>query len=180
MSLRAGTTGIIVHHTVTNLDVSIADLRRMHVSGNGWRDIGYNSVVHRVNGEWVHSPGRDGHWRAHGAHAGPGNSYNHGIAVVGNYTDQEEEGAAPLGREPWQTMPEMWAVLVRSVATLCLAYGVEADTITPHSHWMNTACCGFSVDPLRSDVARLLRLVDRRAKLHRHTENRRRFRSQRT
>jgi hypothetical protein len=82
---------IIIHHTgsVKDLDdpiKAIRDIYYYHTIAKGWGDIGYNYIIDQ-NGNIYE--GRFGGEGVVGAHAGPGNKGSIGIAILGNYNDQE-------------------------------------------------------------------------------------------
>lgn len=92
---------VIVHHTASR-DTEALDsekVRRFHVQGRGWRDVGYHFLVEDVGGHYAAIVGRPLHMP--GAHA-PG--WNHralGVALVGDFTeatppDEQLECAARL------------------------------------------------------------------------------------
>jgi N-acetylmuramoyl-L-alanine amidase len=72
---------IIVHCSATPNDrvVTVEEIRRWHVEGNGWQDIGYHYVIYR-NGE-VHS-GRP--LKIVGAHCAGQNTGSIGICLIGD------------------------------------------------------------------------------------------------
>ena|SRR5690554_1361056 len=43
-------THIVIHHTAHPVDVPISEIRKWHVDGNGWKDVGYNYYI-RQSGE---------------------------------------------------------------------------------------------------------------------------------
>lgn len=71
---------IVVHcaDTPAGRDDSAADIRRWHVKGNGWADIGYHFVV-RLDG--TVEPGRD--LKYQGAHVAAYNSRSVGVCYIG-------------------------------------------------------------------------------------------------
>ncbi len=80
---------IIVHCTATprGREVTVDDIRRWHVGGNGWSDIGYHYVIY-ADGS-VH-PGRS--LEQQGAHCRGHNARSVGIAYVGGLL---EDGRTP-------------------------------------------------------------------------------------
>ena len=84
--MRAITTGII-HCSATRPDqvIGAEDIRRWHVDGNGWSDIGYHYVIRR---DGIVEPGRDRDldgdiWEEVGAHVRGHNGNSIGICLVG-------------------------------------------------------------------------------------------------
>lgn len=88
LSFDAGTRcvdEIIVHCSATpeGRDVGVDDIRRWHVDGRGWRDVGYHFVV-RLDGRI--EPGRD--LRLAGAHCTGHNARSVGVCYVGGVDSQ--------------------------------------------------------------------------------------------
>jgi hypothetical protein len=82
---------IIVHHTATtkNLDdpaQAIRDIYVWHTLSKGWGDIGYNYIIDQQGNIYE---GRYGGEMVVGAHAGRGNHGSIGIAILGNYQDED-------------------------------------------------------------------------------------------
>ena len=82
---------IIIHHTATskNLDnprQAIRDIYYWHAISRGWGDIGYNYIIDQQGNIYEGRYGGDG---VVGAHAGPANVGSIGIAVLGNYEEEE-------------------------------------------------------------------------------------------
>ena len=82
---------IVIHcaDTPADMDIGAAEIRKWHVDGNGWRDIGYHYVIRRDGkvelGRPVSEPG---------AHVAGHNSRSIGICLVGgkpmaNFTRQQ-------------------------------------------------------------------------------------------
>lgn len=82
---------IVIHcaDTPADMDIGAAEIRKWHVDGNGWRDIGYHYVIRRDGkvelGRPVSEPG---------AHVSGHNSRSIGICLVGgkpraNFTRQQ-------------------------------------------------------------------------------------------
>lgn len=107
-------TAIIVHCSATSpkLDIGVEDIRKWHVEGNKWADIGYHFVICRHGEIQV---GRPLEYR--GAHAAGHNHYSIGVCLVGgisagdldrdglfndpenNFTEQQMESLEILCRE---------------------------------------------------------------------------------
>ncbi len=82
---------VIIHHTATTKELdnpsqAIRDIYYYHSVTKGWGDIGYNYIIDK-NGKVYE--GRYGGEGVIGAHAGPGNNGSIGIAVLGNYEQNE-------------------------------------------------------------------------------------------
>ncbi|MEK7528197.1 MAG: SpoIID/LytB domain-containing protein [Patescibacteria group bacterium] len=89
---------IVIHHTasVKNLDnpeVAIQNIYNYHSVGRRWGDIGYNYIIDQHGNIYE---GRQGGDRVIGGHALPLNKVSVGIAVLGDF--QEEEIPAPVMR----------------------------------------------------------------------------------
>lgn len=122
---------IIVHCTATpeGKDVKASDIRRFHVEGKGWRDIGYHYVVD-LDGSV--EPGRDE--SIAGAHCKGHNSNSIGVAYVG--------GVAKDGKTPMDTRTEAQK---RSLIELlkCLLEKFPGAKIYSHREFANKACPSF-------------------------------------
>ncbi len=87
----AKVTKIIIHHTASTQDLqdpmkAIRDIYYFHTITRGWGDIGYNYIIDQQGNIYEGRAGGDG---VVGAHAGPGNIGSIGIAVLGNYQDND-------------------------------------------------------------------------------------------
>jgi hypothetical protein len=81
----------IIHHTATttNLDdpeKAIRDIYYWQAISKGWGDIGYNYLIDQQGNIYEGRYGGDG---VVGAHAGPGNVGSIGIAILGNYQNDQ-------------------------------------------------------------------------------------------
>lgn len=76
---------IIIHHTAGNDSATVDAIRRQHINKNGWRDIGYHFLIHRIpmKKEFITSTGRSTQFE--GAHTKGANSNSIGVSVAGNY-----------------------------------------------------------------------------------------------
>jgi len=84
-------TKIFIHHTASTVDLddpmkAIRDIYYFHTITRGWGDIGYNYIIDPQGNIYEGRAGGDG---VVGAHAGPGNIGSVGIAVLGNYQDND-------------------------------------------------------------------------------------------
>jgi len=144
---------IIVHHAAIPAgEATLERIRREHVEGRGWRDIGYHFVVELgPGGVWRVRAGRPT-W-AEGAHcrASGMNRRSLGVCLAG-YWSPGHDGAPP---------PEAWRLLVSLLAALCHDRGLVAANILGHREvpGAKTECPGrsFGLDALRRDVGKLLR-----------------------
>ena len=143
---------LVVHHTASGRDATVEEIRDWHVSGRGWRDIGYHWLVRQPEGtrRAVVHMGRkhnlDDVWEPweYGAHVRGYNSESMGIALIGNFAEER--------------MPrDMRARLVEHLAFLCVTLGLNPhEAIRGHREMpgASTACPGsFRLNKLRCDVA---------------------------
>ena len=126
-------TKIILHCSATRegQDFRAADIRRWHVEGNGWKDIGYHFVIYRDGS--VHL-GRK--LEQAGAHTNGYNTNSIGIVYVG--------GCAADGKTAKDTRtPEQKRALLSLVKELKHQY--PDATIHGHREFDNKACPSFDV-----------------------------------
>lgn len=152
-------TKIIIHHTAStknpdNPMQAVRDIYNYHAISRGWGDIGYNYIID-TNGTIYE--GRYGGEAVVGAHAGPGNRGSIGIAVLGNYNENE-------------LTPEALRALETIITEKSKLYGIDPlgesyfrgkklPNIFGHSAIMATSCPGKNITnllpQLRKDVADL-------------------------
>ena len=124
---------IIIHCSATaeGKDFTVEDIRRWHVKGNGWKDIGYHFVIYRDGS--VHL-GRK--LEQAGAHTNGYNTNSIGIVYVG--------GCAADGKTAKDTRtPEQKRALLSLVKELKHQY--PDATIHGHREFDNKACPSFDV-----------------------------------
>ena len=85
---------IVVHHTASTSDLdnprqAIRNIQYYHAVSRGWGDIGYNYIVDQQGKIYE---GRKGGEKVIGGHAIPVNKTSIGIAVLGNYQEQQVPG----------------------------------------------------------------------------------------
>jgi N-acetyl-anhydromuramyl-L-alanine amidase AmpD len=152
-----GVGAIVVHHTATDRAATVEDIRRMHVEGRGWRDIGYHWLVSQPTDEHlatVHQ-GRmedgNGRWESweYGAHVRGHNHRSVGVSLIGNY----DTDALPRAME---------SVLCLKLARLCQQFGLREGHVVGHRDLAATACPGRHVDmdAIQRRVGRYLRMGD--------------------
>ena len=125
---------IIIHCAATaeGKDFHAADIRRWHVQGNGWQDIGYHFVIDL---DGTVEPGRP--VEKQGAHCSGHNANTIGICYVG--------GCAADGKTPKDTRTPEQKIALRSLVNgLKHAYGITK--VTGHRKYANKACPSFDVD----------------------------------
>ncbi|WP_326575591.1 peptidoglycan recognition protein [Actinacidiphila glaucinigra] len=109
--LTDAVSAIFVHHTATGNDYECSDspsvirgIYRYHVKSSGWRDIGYNFLVDKCGNIYE---GRSGgvSKAVFGAHTLGFNEHTMGIAVLGDYSEEEpsrESLSAVAGLAAWK------------------------------------------------------------------------------
>lgn len=123
---------IIIHCTATpaSRDITVEQIRALHVNCNRWADIGYHYVIYR-NGE-IH-PGRP--TEQPGAHCKGHNANSIGIAYVGGLLDD--------ARTPADTRtPEQKAALIALISRLQKSY--PGATVHSHRDFARKACPCFN------------------------------------
>lgn len=106
-------------------------IRRAHVDGRGWADIGYHYAIDRAGRVWACRPVT---WQ--GAHVKDRNEGNIGILVLGNF-EKERPSTAQLSG------------LAMHLKTLSVAYRVPVSRIYTHREWPGAAtqCPGRNLQP---------------------------------
>lgn len=130
---------IIIHCTATEegKDFTVEEVRRWHVQGNGWKDIGYHFLVYRDGS--IH-PGRP--LDQVGAHTSGHNATSIGVCYVG--------GVAADRKTPKDTRtPEQKAALVELVRSLKVVFGVSK--VSGHNQYAKKACPSFDVQKWRKE-----------------------------
>lgn len=82
---------IVLHYTAVTKDLdnptkNIRNIFHAHAANNGWGDIGYHYLIDREGNIYE---GRKGGEKVIGGHAKPVNKVSIGIALMGNYNDEE-------------------------------------------------------------------------------------------
>jgi N-acetylmuramoyl-L-alanine amidase len=125
-------TKIIIHCSASKAaqDLGAAEIRRVHLTENGWTDIGYHKVIRRdgslESGRPLEEPG---------AHCKNQNNTSIGICLVG--------GLDQAGKPENNFTPAQWATLTRLVSDLAAAF--PAATIHGHNEFAAKACPCFNV-----------------------------------
>lgn len=131
---------IIIHCTATEegRNFTVEEVRRWHVQGNGWKDIGYHFLIY-LDGS-IH-PGRP--IDQVGAHTSGHNATSIGVCYVG--------GLAADRKTPKDTRtPQQKAALEKLVRSLCVVFGVQK--VNGHRKYANKACPSFDVDKWCEEV----------------------------
>jgi hypothetical protein len=150
-------THLLIHHTVTGPQETVATIRAMHRK-RGFNTIGYHYLLERDQAGRGHLKTGRPDTRS-GAHAGapkdtfdhkPWNSFAIGLSVVGCF----HPGFAVSER---MTEPLYQDVLGAAVH-LCKKYGIPADHVKFHREVKATACPGdyFPMARLRADIRKAL------------------------
>jgi len=115
---------IIVHHTASPRDTTVAQIRDWHVNGNGWSDIGYHYII---LGDGTLERGRS--INKTGAHCKGHNKGSIGICVTGN-TSQEPPTTAQVES------------LFGTLKMLLEDYNLERSDVYGHRDFGATECPG--------------------------------------
>ena len=125
---------IVIHCSATKAyaDIGAEEIRRWHVQGNGWRDIGYHFVIRRSG---VIETGRP--IEQAGAHVSGHNADSVGICLAG--------GLDANMRPEANYSPEQWAALKDKVLELKKAF--PGAKVLGHRDYpgVNKACPCFDV-----------------------------------
>jgi len=149
---------IIIHHTATTKDLddpmkAIRDIYIWHTLSKGWGDIGYNYIIDQQGNIYE---GRYGGEMVVGAHAGRGNFGSIGIAVLGNYQDDD----------PPEAVVTSLTALIKEKAALynidtegaSLFRGENYPNVMGHRDIMATSCPGdklYALLPLIRQLAKV-------------------------
>lgn len=131
---------LIVHCSATpeGRNDTVADIRRMHVQVNGWKDVGYHYIIH-LDGT-IHK-GRDE--SVVGAHTKSYNANSIGVCYIGGVDKQ---------MKPKDTRtPEQKKALLKILREL--KYRYPDATIHGHREFANKACPSFDAKSEYSDLA---------------------------
>lgn len=131
---------IIIHCTATpeGKDYDVATIRRWHVQGNGWKDIGYHYLIYRDGTIHVGRP-----LDQIGAHTSGRNANSVGICYVG--------GCAADGKTAKDTRTPAQK---EAIYTLCkiLKDTLCIKEIHGHREYAAKACPSFDVQKWRKEV----------------------------
>jgi N-acetylmuramoyl-L-alanine amidase len=139
---RRAVRRVIVHHSAGAPTTTLAEVRRFHVEGRGYSDVGYHAVIRLEGDQWRVEPGRS--IVRTGAHDSGQNKGSIGVCVFGDYSTQPPPA-------------EAWALLVRFCAGLLDAYKLPTSALEGHREnepaSTPTLCPGFDPEDLRRAVA---------------------------
>lgn len=137
--LMNGVGRITIHHegsprprTLTGLDETaelLDSIRKYHVHGLGWADLGYHYVIDRAGRVWEGRP-----ITFQGAHVRDHNAHNIGVMVLGNFEIQR----------PSEKQVERLARFTRELRT---RHGIAIEEVKSHREWAATACPGRHLQP---------------------------------
>ncbi len=150
---------IIIHHTATTKDLddpkkAIRDIYYYHTIAKGWGDIGYNYIIDEDGNIYEGRFGGDG---VVGAHAGAGNRGSIGIAVLGNFDENQLNSATKTALENLISEKTQ----MHSIDPKGESYfrGEKLPNVMGHRDVMNTSCPGENLNKLlpsiRNNVAKL-------------------------
>lgn len=131
---------IILHCSATaeGKDYTVADIRRWHVQGNGWRDIGYHYIIYRDGTIHLGRPVEEV-----GAHTTNHNAHSIGICYIG--------GCGADGKTPKDTRtPAQKEAMYTLCKVLCDTLGITK--ISGHRDYAAKACPSFDVQAWRKEV----------------------------
>lgn len=125
---------IIIHCSATaeGKDFKAADIRRWHVQGNGWNDIGYHFVIDLDGTVEVGRPVAQ-----QGAHCTNHNKTTIGICYVG--------GCAADGKTPKDTRTEAQKKSLRELVAVLRSCFPTITKVSGHRDYANKACPSFDV-----------------------------------
>ena len=129
---------IIVHmsYTTPTMDIGVEDIRRWHVEGNGWRDIGYHWVIKRdgsiEQGRPIEQPG---------AHVAGHNEDSIGVCLVGGKVQGEDEWEFNFTYSQIKSLQHLLIQLSGS-------YSIPIDQIYGHRDFSDKQCPGFDIHEL--------------------------------
>jgi hypothetical protein len=137
---------VIVHHFYRPTAAqwrglpTLEAVRRFHVEGNGWEDIGYHVVVGPDNTIWLARP-----IEHVGAHCKGQNTRSVGLAFAADF-DTEDPAANGL------------ATGEKATAAICERFKIGADHVFFHRDFAPKSCPGLKMSrtAFRQEVARIL------------------------
>ena len=145
---------LIIHHSESK-NGSVKLFRRIHISDNGWSDIGYHAVIGNGCGmkDGEINPGRDLCYK--GAHCKNQNYDSLGVCVVGSFMEKVPS-------------PEQYTALIRLLTEWCFMFNLDPEgkdekgfIIAAHRDYRPTDCPGdkfYEMLPqIRIDVKRKLK-----------------------
>lgn len=132
---------IILHCSATaeGKDFKAKDIKKWHVEGNKWSDIGYHYVIDL---DGTIELGRT--VQKTGAHVTGHNTNTIGICYVG--------GVATDGKTPKDTRtPAQKKSLITLVKILLDTYGLNINNVKCHNQYANKACPSFKIEEFKKE-----------------------------
>ena len=131
---------IILHCTASKegQDFKAADIRRWHVQGNGWRDIGYHFVVDL---DGTIEKGRP--IEMAGAHTIGHNANSIGVVYVGGISSDGK----PKDTRTQKQKESMYLLVYQ----LLNQFGLSIKDVTAHYMFANKACPCFKIEDFRKE-----------------------------
>ena len=129
---------IVMHvsYTRPSQDIGADEIRRWHVEGNGWSDIGYHFVIRR---DGTVEEGRPlNRW---GAHVGGHNTGKIGVCLVGGRKEDEDAPEMNLTRQQWSAAGKLVDRLRLRRPGVTMKVSGHHDHPGYESRW----CPGFNV-----------------------------------
>lgn len=136
---------IILHCSATpaGKHFTVDEIRKWHVEGRGWKDIGYHYIVYLDgsihNGRPVEQPGA--HVRGH-------NKHSIGVCYVGGVSNIKGKGGKWVAEDT--RTPEQKETLWKLLMELMACY--DGATLHGHNEFAAKACPSFSVAKEYKDV----------------------------
>lgn len=145
----------IIHHTATSKNLenpkqAIRDIYYWHAMTRGWGDIGYNYIIDQQGNIYEGRYGGDG---VVGAHAGRANIGSIGIAVLGNY--EENEVPEPVISSLSALMKAKASKYNLDTMGASMFRGEMLPNVLGHRDVMSTTCPGSKLYELLSTIRAL-------------------------
>lgn len=146
----------IIHHTATSKDLdnpkaAIRSIYYYHAISRGWGDIGYNYIIDQQGKIYE---GRFGGEKVVGAHAGRANTGSIGIAVLGNY--ENEDVPYPVIQSLINLISEKANLYDIDPLGRSSFRGERLPNILGHGDVMDTSCPGAKLYAKLPDLRKLI------------------------
>lgn len=129
---------ILIHHSATPVDTPPEAIFSYHTlpppRGRGWRNVGYNFLVHKNGEKYSVRDGRP--MTIPGAHCPGQNQIALGVCLIGDFTKEPPPDA-------------QLAVAADLCSELCKRWGILPIDIRPHRAFRKTECPGKAFTDLR-------------------------------
>jgi len=102
-------THIIIHcsYTYSDMDIGANEIRKWHVHGNGWSDIGYHYIIRR---DGSLEKGREEN--VQGAHARGMNKESLGVCLVGGKSRKTKKATVNYTQAQWSALNSLCVSLL--------------------------------------------------------------------